>query len=148
MTGFGIKISEDNDSARHDGVSYRAMLLTLDNQSTALRVRRYTSTELWIEDQCVRESCILGMGQLRTGWTVSGIASLDRAQLEPLLELRPRIVLIGQSGPPAHPPSGLRREMEALGVALECMELGAACRTYNLLSQEGREVVAGLILAR
>ena len=124
------------------------MLLTLDNQTEALRVRRYSASELWIDDQCVRAPCILSPRQLITGWDASDIASLTRAQLQPLLDLQPRILLIGAVGPPSRPPAALRREVEALGVALECMELGAACRTYNVLSQEGREVVAGLIPAR
>jgi uncharacterized protein len=124
------------------------MLLTLDNQSGALRVRRYTTTELWVEEQCVREPCILSPQRLITGWPAIDIASLTRAQLQPLLDLKPRILLIGDTGPPSRPPTALRREIESLGVALECMELGAACRTYNVLSQEGREVVAGLIPVR
>jgi uncharacterized protein len=40
--------------------------------------------------------------------------------------------------------AALRRMLEARGVALEVMNLGAACRTYNVLAQERREVVAGL----
>jgi len=129
-------------------VSYPLMLLTLDNQTGALRIRRYTTTELWIEDQCVQAPCILSAHQLITGWEVTDIASLTRAQLQPLLDLKPHILLIGAVGTALRPPATLRREIEALGVALECMELGAACRTYNVLSQEGREVVAGLIPAR
>lgn len=143
-----MQISQDKDSARHDDVSYRVMLLTLDNQTSALRVRRYTPNELWIDEQCVREPCILSPRQLLTGWAVTDIASLTRAQLQPLLDLKPRILLIGTAGPVTRPGAALRGEIESLGVALECMDLGAACRTYNLLSQEGREVVAGLIPAR
>jgi uncharacterized protein len=67
--------------------------------------------------------------------------------LQPLLQLRPRIVLIGAAAGGLRPPTALRNELAARGIALECMELGAACRTYNVLSQEGREVVAGLITA-
>ncbi len=124
------------------------MLLTLDNQTVALRVRRYSNTELWIDDQCVRGPCILSARQLITGWDATDIASLTRAHLQPLLDLKPRILLIGATGSLTRPSTALRREIEALGVALECMELGAACRTYNVLSQEGREVVAGLIPAQ
>ena len=32
------------------------------------------------------------------------------------------------------------------GIGVEVMTTGAACRTYNILMAEGREVVAGLIL--
>ncbi|RYG98549.1 MAG: hypothetical protein EON57_12485, partial [Alphaproteobacteria bacterium] len=42
-------------------------------------------------------------------------------------------------------PSAVRRLFEARGIALEAMDLGAACRTYNVLAQEDRQVV-GLFL--
>jgi uncharacterized protein len=121
------------------------MLLTLDNQSPALRVRRYGPGEIWVDDQCVRGACILSPQRLLTGWDACSIATLTRAQLQPALDLKPRILLIGAAHDVVRPAAALRHEIEALGVALECMELGAACRTYNVLSQEGREVVAGLI---
>jgi len=56
-------------------------------------------------------------------------------------------VLIGSAeleATSAHAGSTLRRSVEARGVSLELMSLGAACRTYNVLAQERREVVAGL----
>ena len=47
--------------------------------------------------------------------------------------------------PGAGAPGGaLRRSVEARGVSLEFMSLGAACRTYNVLAHERRAVVAGL----
>lgn len=121
------------------------MLLTLDNQSAALRVRRYGPGEIWVDDQCVRGACILSPRRLITGWEATDIATLTRTLLQPALDLQPRILLIGAARDVTRPPAALRREIEALGIALECMELGAACRTYNVLSQEGREVVAGLL---
>lgn len=121
------------------------MLITLDNQSAALRVRRYGPGEIWVDDQCVRGACILAPHRLVTDWPATAIAALTRELLQPALELKPRILLIGASRDVQPAPAALRREVEALGIALECMELGAACRTYNVLSQDGREVVAGLI---
>jgi uncharacterized protein len=123
------------------------MQLSLDNRTAALRIRRYSAYEVWVEDQCVRGPFIVSPRQLITDWSATDVASLTRAQLQPLLDLHPRVLLIGATGPFTRPSATLRREIEALGVALECMELGAACRTYNVLSQEGREVVAGLIPA-
>ena len=41
----------------------------------------------------------------------------------------------------------LRRELKALGLAVEAMDTGAACRTYNVLMAEGRRVAAALLPA-
>lgn len=39
----------------------------------------------------------------------------------------------------------LRNAMKVRGIALEAMETGAACRTYNLLLAEDRRVAAALL---
>jgi len=39
----------------------------------------------------------------------------------------------------------LRAELKARGVAVEAMDTGAACRTYNLLIGEDRRVAAALL---
>lgn len=43
------------------------------------------------------------------------------------------------------PPSGLRDALRAMGVALEWMDTGAACRTFNVLLAEDRGAVGALI---
>jgi uncharacterized protein len=40
----------------------------------------------------------------------------------------------------------LRRSLKASGIALEPMDTGAACRTFNLLIGESRRVAAALLL--
>lgn len=39
----------------------------------------------------------------------------------------------------------LRQTLKQKGLNIECMDTGAACRTYNVLMAEGRRVVAALI---
>ena len=59
----------------------------------------------------------------------------------------PELVLFG-SGPRqrfAHP--RLLGGLMALGIGVECMDTPAACRTYNVLLQEGRRVVVALLFA-
>jgi uncharacterized protein len=42
-------------------------------------------------------------------------------------------------------PSGLRGVLRNAGIAVEPMDTGAACRTFNVLVAEGRRVAAALI---
>jgi uncharacterized protein len=122
------------------------MRLTLDNQSTVLRVSRYGPGEVWIGAQCLQHSFILSARQLRADWNAHEVATLSRLDLQPLLDLRPRIILLGSSVTAKRLPAPVRLAIESLGIAIECMDVGAACRTYNVLSQEDREVVAGFVL--
>ncbi len=56
-----------------------------------------------------------------------------------------RILVVGCGRRFAPPPEGLGGGLREAGVALEWMDTGAACRTFNVLLIEGRDVAAALI---
>ncbi len=121
------------------------MRLALENDPQVLSVRGYAPGLIDVAGQLVRAPCILSAERLITDWPVRSAAELDEAALAPILALRPTLVLIGTDSAAAQQAGGgLRRSVQARGVALEIMDLGAACRTFNVLVQERREVVAGL----
>jgi uncharacterized protein len=74
---------------------------------------------------------------------------LDLASLGPALAEKDRIglLVVGTGASQAPPSPGVRRAFEEAGVALEFMDTGAACRTYNVLLAEGRPAAAALIAA-
>jgi uncharacterized protein len=55
------------------------------------------------------------------------------------------LLLLGTGGRHELPAAQVRRAAEEAGVALESMDTGAACRTYNILLAEGRPIGAALI---
>lgn len=84
----------------------------------------------------------------RTGaWPLTSIAELDLASLEPILAAEPpvEVLLIGCGAAMTFIDPDLREAARARGVALEPMDTGAACRTYNVLMAEDRRVAAALI---
>ena len=83
-------------------------------------------------------------------WAVSGIATADIETLDPLFSAEPRIeiLLIGSGAAFEMAPAALRKALGARGIAVESMDTGAACRTYNVLMAEDRRVAAALIPAR
>jgi len=120
------------------------MRLVLDSDPQILTVSAYTRGEIEIGGHKLHAPCIVSRERLITDWPVQSAASLDLAALEPMLALRPNVVLIGADEVALEAGGALRRALEGRGVAFELMNLGAACRTYNVLAQERREVVAGL----
>jgi len=50
---------------------------------------------------------------------------------------------LGRRGAPVKPE--LRAALKARGIGIEAMDTGAACRTYNLLAAEDRQVAAALL---
>jgi uncharacterized protein len=55
------------------------------------------------------------------------------------------LMLLGCGPRMAMLPASLRQALRAAGVVTEVMDTGAACRTYNVLLAEGRQVVAALL---
>jgi uncharacterized protein len=55
------------------------------------------------------------------------------------------LVGLGRRGAPVAP--ALRAALKAHGIAIEAMDTGAACRTYNVLLAEDRLVAAALLPA-
>ncbi len=83
-------------------------------------------------------------------WEVSGIATAGIETLNAMFSAEPpiEILLIGSGAAFEMAPAVLRQALGARSVALESMDTGAACRTYNVLMAEDRRVAAALIPAR
>jgi len=79
-------------------------------------------------------------------WPVARFADVDDAALEPLVAAdEVEILLLGCGARLELVPRELRATLRAAGIALEAMDTGAACRTYNVLLSEERRVAAALI---
>lgn len=80
-------------------------------------------------------------------WAAVVAADVTEIALAPLFEASlPAEILVIGCGPRFAPaPAALRPAIKARGVALEWMDTGAACRTFNVLLAEGRPVAAALI---
>ncbi len=65
--------------------------------------------------------------------------------LQPLIDEKPEILVFGSGRQHRFPPMKLMAELAAQGIALEVMKTSAACRTYNVLVSEFRDVCAALL---
>lgn len=109
-------------------------------------VRAYSRAELRIGEEHVRSSCIVSADRLITDWPPARFEALRPEHLHAIFELKPEVVLLGTGERQRFPPPDIRSVFAARGVGLEVMDLGAACRTYNILVQEERQAVAALFL--
>ena len=78
-------------------------------------------------------------------WPVTVPDAISADSLKEILESEPGLLVIGCGPKFVPPPAGLRDALKAAGVALEWMDTGAACRTFNVLLTEDRAVAAALI---
>ena len=122
------------------------MKFTLEPGVPANLIRGYSEAEVRIGGHSVRGSCIVTADTLITEWEPASFAQLRSAHLEAILALAPELVVLGTGPRQQFPPAEIRALLAARGIGLEAMQLGAACRTFNVLVQEERRVAAGLFL--
>jgi uncharacterized protein len=80
-------------------------------------------------------------------WQPGSPDEIEADALAPVLAERDALdlLLLGTGRRSQLPGAEVRRAFGAAGVALEVMDTGAACRTYNVLLGEGRPVGAALL---
>lgn len=93
------------------------------------------------------EGSVLVLPKATLAWSVTTMAELTMASLEPLLtaEQRPSVLMLGCGKGMSVVPRDIRAALKAAGIVVEPMDTGAACRTFNVLLTEGRDVAAALI---
>jgi uncharacterized protein len=72
--------------------------------------------------------------------------ALGRAHFDALLAYEPEVVIFGSGARLKFVPPGLYRGLIERRIGLETMDSAAACRTYTVLANEGRRVVAAILL--
>jgi len=79
-------------------------------------------------------------------WGCTNLAELSAAHFELLAEDMPEVVIFGSGRRLRFVSPALLRGLIERGIGVETMDTAAACRTYNILAQEGRRVVGALLL--
>ena len=80
-------------------------------------------------------------------WTQASFETLSLADFELLAGLETEIILFGTGPQLRFPRPELMRPLILAQKGLEVMDIHAACRTYNILLSEGRNVAAALIFS-
>ena len=91
-------------------------------------------------------SLVVSAGRIVADWPAPSIDDLQADHLAAVLELRPVVLLLGTGARFTFPSQALLAPVYKAGIGVEVMDTPAACRTYNILLGEGRDVVAALIL--
>lgn len=93
-----------------------------------------------------RDHLILSSQHILSDWTVTTPDILQANDLSAAIELDPEIILLGTGNHLPLPNIDLMAELAGQGIGLEIMDTPAACRTYNVLIHESRNVVAALFI--
>ena len=109
-------------------------------------IRRYGADFITLGEEDIRTSCLVTAATLDRSWPPRTIEELEMQHLAPLFELAPEVVVLATGVRQKFPRAALRAEFATRRIGLEVMEIGAACRTYNVLVGEERRVLAAILL--
>ena len=102
--------------------------------------------ETRLRGRIIHSNAIISHHQIFPDWNVPAIDELSIADFQPALDLHPEIILFGTGIKQRFPSMALMTEIMQAGIAIEVMDTGAACRTFNVLIGEQRMVVAALLV--
>jgi len=94
----------------------------------------------------VHASVVVSPGRLITDWPAESMDALTADHLAAIVEMHPEIVLLGTGAAFRFLEPAMLAPLYRAGIGVEVMDTPAACRTYNILMGEGRNVVAALVL--
>lgn len=122
------------------------MQFTQHNPDGVNVIRRYGPDFITIGVEEIRHSCIVGARTLIRDWPPRDVPSLSEGHLNVLFDLQPEVVVLSTGERQRFPSAALRAQFAARKIGIEVMEVGAACRTYNVLLSEERNVLAAILL--
>lgn len=94
----------------------------------------------------IGHSIVIGSRGEKFPWECASFEDLTAAHFDRLAETRPELVIFGSGSRLRFPPPAFLRSLMAARIGVETMDTLAACRTYNILAGEGRNVVTALLI--
>jgi uncharacterized protein len=115
------------------------------DQSDVQTISGYGPGWVGVGTEKITHSVVLGSHGERFAWAVD-FESLGPGHFEALAELQVEVVIFGSGGRIRFPRPEWVAALARRRIGIETMDTAAACRTYNILAQEGREVAVALLL--
>lgn len=94
----------------------------------------------------ITHSVVIGSRGEKFDWNCSRFEDLTEAHFALLTTTQPELVIFGSGTRLRFPPPAFMRALMQKRIGIETMDTLAACRTYNILAGEGRQVIAALLI--
>ena len=110
-------------------------------------IKAWESDRVKIGDEWIRGPLIVTADRVLRDWAPADPLKPRGAELAAALEADTEILIVGIGGGPPVPDIELMADFAARAIGLEIMSIPAACRTFNVLLHEARNVVVALCQA-
>jgi uncharacterized protein len=121
------------------------MRFTQDSASSINVIRAYGGGELRINDDTYQGAVIVTPSAVIPEPGLKTLEDLSSVDVGRIVALKPELVLLGTGARQSFPPAAFGAQFLKAGIGFEVMDTGAACRTFNVLVMESRQVAALLL---
>lgn len=122
------------------------MKFTEHRDSNIKTVKHYAPGEVRINADIYTKSLFTTQQEVFENWGCATLADLNKSLLDEILKHKPEVIILGTGEDQIFPTPELFAHCMNHGAGLEVMANDAACRTYNILTTEDREVILALIM--
>ncbi len=122
------------------------MKLHLNNTVGLNVITGHGDSSVSVNNQPIHHALIVMPDKIIDPWQVADLAGLLLVDFSYLLESKPELVIFGSGKTFRFPDSRIMSAFAQARVGFEVMNTAAACRTYNVLAGEGRNVAAALLV--
>lgn len=123
------------------------MQIALERVPNALnQIRSYEQGQILINNTTYQESIIVKPACEIKRWVPQYFSELKVEHLQFIEELKPQVIILGTGDKIYFPHPELRLALQKYHCCIEFMDTAAACRTYNVLVSENRDVLAALLV--
>lgn len=119
--------------------------LTLEKPGDHYFVRSVSAAGIRIGKNVYPGGLLLSADQLQENWGPDTLDGLSDDDLAEILALEPEVILLGTGARQQFLHPSRLAPCHRAGIGIEQMTTEAACRTFNVLVSEGRQVVAALL---
>ncbi len=116
------------------------------DRSDAQTISGYGPGWIAVNGEKITTSLIVGSAGQRMEWPAARFEDLGASHFAQLAQLDCEVIIFGSGARTRFPPAAWLAPLMARRIGIEAMDTAAASRTYNILAQEGRSVVAALLL--
>jgi len=116
------------------------------DKSDVQMISAYGPGWVGVAGQRITHNVIISSRGERIAWGSGRFEDLAAANFEQLAEMRTELVIFGTGSRIRFPQPAWLQPLIARQIGIESMDTAAACRTYNILAQEGRDVAVALLL--
>jgi uncharacterized protein len=120
--------------------------LQSDPHSGANTITGYGDGYVEINKTPYSHAVLLSSGGEIQEWSVQSFDELSAADFSQMAALKPELIIIGTGKRQRFPKPELLKTLIEAKIGFEVMDSQAACRTYNILVGEGRQVLLALIV--